>query len=546
MQRLLLALCVLGPSLLQAQATLSSAERDLYAQLIAMADARRLDTAVVDAAIASASEPVAAFAALSLGQVGAEAAAPRIVQLRALLADPRPTVAASAAYALGLVRDSVSVPALAAAVTSGDERRALEAAWSLGQIGEPARTRLIELLSGSATAGVRVQLLLAGVKLRPVPIESVLPHLHSASGSVAWAAAYAIARPRVPEGVQALIDAVSFPTARDEASASESGAHYDLASAAPHRIRAEIARVLTRPATGGNLADTAFTLVARLATDPHQHVRINALRSIATYGDRALPVVVGAAGDPDPNVRLAAVQAIATAEASSPDWIALWIADTTLTYRRYVLEAQLARGGWSSWIARWAGSSDSRHRAAVAGALGGSRLVSTARPLLLRLADDSDARVRAAAVSAIAADSARITSEVRELLRLRLADGDEYVRAAATAGLARAPRADDLAAVVEGLSRALADRDSDARTAALRYLAAAWRRDSASFSPAMQATLGRMSAPADASSRVAASVLPPLAHWGGRSPLRASWPGTAQSWMQWSLRRSPVILLSRR
>jgi len=122
----------------------SSRDVNLYARLLAMTDSRTFDRALVDSALASSWAPLRAAASLAVGQVGAThgiAGAPR---LRELLNDPDAIVASNAAYALGLLRDSSSVPSLAATL-GGRPRVAREAAWALGEIGPPF-PRMIELI----------------------------------------------------------------------------------------------------------------------------------------------------------------------------------------------------------------------------------------------------------------------------------------------------------------------------------------------------------------------------------------------------------------
>jgi cyclophilin family peptidyl-prolyl cis-trans isomerase/HEAT repeat protein len=500
-------------------ARLSESQRALYARLIAMADVRTLDTAAVDQALVSTSEPLAAFAALSLGQLGRTAAEPRTHRLRALLDDPRSRVAGSAAFALGLLRDTAAVPDLTRALASTDAHRAAEAAWALGQLGDAARQPITAALANPSPArGARIQLLLAASRLRPVPLDTVIPSLHSDDGSVAWAAAYAIARPRVPQGVAALMAAAERPsagaTAPPRGRTPGAGDYYNLGDSAAHRIRAEIARGLTRAAAGDTLEAAAFALLARLARDAHPHVRINALRSIATYHERAPALLVEAAAeDRDANVRLAAVQSLATVrEAGTIDWAMLWNADTSFTQRRYVLESAAAQGvrlpQADEWIAAgW------RAREAVALASAAARDARSFRSTAHALARDEDARVRAAAYSALAVDTAHFDGAVRERLRAALEDTDEIARAAAISALRRVPHGEDLPLVVAALERSAGDSESDARVAALGYLTAAWRRDSAAFTPELRARLGALPPSPDPVARNAASGLPPLRGW---------------------------------
>lgn len=513
---------------------LSPSQRDLFARLLAMADTRTLDTSAVDQALVSSSEALARHAVLSVGQIGPMAAAPRVSRLRDLVEGPRLSVAAHAAYALGLLRDTASVPTLTRALR-GTPSVAAEAAWALGQIGEPAREAINAALAAPEPAsGVRVQLLLAATKLRPVLVDAVIPHLRSSDGSVAWAAAYAIARPRDPGGVRALTEmlrsrvasdttAVETPVPLDEV---EARGQYHFGMSAGARIRSEIARGLARSAAGDSLADPAFAALGQLAGDPHPHVRINALRSLGSYGARGAPMLIQAAADTDANVRIAALQTLATSgEIGIPDWNALWAADTGFTRRRYVIEAAVAHGAALPAVNDWAAHAEWRYRATLAAALSGASDHDAARATLMGLARDTDHRVRAAALGSLVSDTARITDSVRTLAGMALSDSDETVRAIAVGTLGRLPRAEDIPRVILVIEAAGEDRESDARVSALSYLAAAWRRDSSAFTPEIRRRLATVQVPADPVTRRAAGNFPLLAHWGDTpiEPRPAAW-----------------------
>src|SRR5688500_3375341 len=79
-----------------ASTPLTAPELELRARLLAMADARRPDSALIESALDRAyAPPLRAAAALAAGQVGARSFAPR---LRTLLADGDTAVSASAAF----------------------------------------------------------------------------------------------------------------------------------------------------------------------------------------------------------------------------------------------------------------------------------------------------------------------------------------------------------------------------------------------------------------------------------------------------------------
>src|ERR1700741_786241 len=149
---LYLALACLCGQQIAAQESRNATARDvrLYSQLLAMTDTRQLDTALGDRALAASWQPLRAAAALAIGQVGREHGLPP---------DRTPSVAANAAYAIGLLRDSASIRALSASL-SGNREVAREAAWALGEIGAPARGAITTSLNVAHDADVTVQLLL--------------------------------------------------------------------------------------------------------------------------------------------------------------------------------------------------------------------------------------------------------------------------------------------------------------------------------------------------------------------------------------------------
>lgn len=431
--------------------TLSEENIREYAMLLRMADSRTLDTAVADRGLASTSVAVRAEAVRAIGQVGRAAAAPRIPLLRSLLRGTSASVAAQAAYSLGLLRDTASIADLVEALTwSAPVSR--EAAWALGQLGNAARGAIVDALArGHKDPGTRVQLLLAAAKLSPVPAQSVIEYFDDEHPSVVWAAAYAISRTRTVAGLSALWALGDSLVANrpvrpgsDTLAASfggERGAFVDPESA-PYRIRAEIARVLARSVAGDSLASRAIPSLAQYARDAHPHVRINALRSLGSYGARARAHVVAGARDADANVRIAAAQGLATVRDSADvPWQELWAVDTGFTFRRSLLEASLRFGVELPALSAWATHAEWRKRSAVASAAGGAPTGEQSLRIAEPLLSDSDARVRAAALSGAASDTSRITPRVRELLNLAAADPDRMVGERARALLSR--RAED-------------------------------------------------------------------------------------------------------
>ncbi len=500
-----------------------SREVNLYGRLLAMTDTRQLDTALVDRALAASWRPLRAAATLAIGQVGQERGAARLPQLRVLLRDHDTIVAANAAYALGLLRDTASISDLTAALAL-DREVAREAAWALGEIGAPARPAISAALKTDHEYGAAIQLLLAAAKLRPVPLTEIKPYLRANHPSVVWAASYAIARTRAPGGVRDLIDLEAAAALRARPMTpdrvAEVFAPYADTLAANQRTRAEIARGLAKSAAGDSLGPKAFEVLSRLVGDVHPHVRINAVRSLGTYGPQAKAALIYAAHDADPNVRIAAAQSFGSAlSTDSAAFASLWSADTSLAYRSSLLASAARAGLRPPGLRQWTTSSDWRQRAAVASAAGDTIdrpfAISRAAPLTR----DPDPRVREAAYAALApARSMPLEDSVHSLFAIGLRDPDFYVRATVIGALADRPSVTDLAAVLASYSQAARDSANDARLAAIQYVVALWKRDSNALNATWLAQLARTPIPADPLERAAGNAIPVWSKWGNVAP----------------------------
>lgn len=360
----------------------------LDARLLAMTDQRQADTALVDRLLTDPDARRRARTALAIGQVRIRARYPR---LRQLLVDGDTSIAASAAYALGIAKDSGAVMVLARALDGAPDAVAREAAWALGEIGEPARGVLsIALGAGQArpligspvaqrVAAVRAAAVLATVKLRPAPVALVLPWLADADAEVVRAAAYVVARLRAPAGVRAVL-AVR--------------AHTD------EEVRQHVARTLSRSTVGDSLALVAREALGSLLGDPSERVRINAVRSAASFGAVMADDVERRLRDPAPNVRMAAAESFAeVAGRDAARWQRAWDADTLLAVRRTLLPQARARGvDLAPGIeATWAVVNDWRYRIAALNTVERDAPLRPDTAIARRLLTDADERVQRAA-----------------------------------------------------------------------------------------------------------------------------------------------------
>jgi cyclophilin family peptidyl-prolyl cis-trans isomerase/HEAT repeat protein len=450
--------------------------------------------------------------------------------LRALLKDSEPTIAGNAAYAVGLLRDTASIADLSRALSANHET-AREAAWAMGEIGAPARAEIIKGLKSGGDTGTVIQLLLAAAKLRPVPIADVTSYLKSQHPSVVWAAAYAIARTRAPAGVRQLIELEASPGLKVRPRTSSRfvtpSAPYVDAGSGNERTLAEIARGLAKSAAGDSLGTSAFAVLSRLVGDVDPHVRINAIRSLGTYGPIAKAALIYSARDQDPNVRIAAAQSFGTVlKSDAADLPALWALDTSLVYRASLLASAARAGLRPAELTQWAASSDWRLRAAVASAAGDSLDRAFVMSRAVPLTRDTDPRVREAAYAALTPPASMpLEDSLHALLISGLRDPDFFVRASVIGALAERPSAADLSPVLTSYSLAGRDSANDARLASIQYVGALWKKDSSSLNATWLSYLAQTPVPSDPLERAAGKEIPVWAKWGSvpAIPRRLAW-----------------------
>ncbi len=461
------------------------------ARLLRIEDTRRDEPAYLDSVLADPNPATRAAAALTAGRIGAAVHAPR---LRALAIEGDSGVAANALFSLGLLKDTASLT-LAAATLRMTGPRASETAWLLGELGDRGRAGIESgLRDESLAAPTRGALLLAAARLRPVPVTAIVPLLTSPDSALAWRAAYAIARGRGVAGVRPLLA---------------------LSASRWTAVREQVARVASHTLAGDSLSADAQRALASLTRDTEARVRINAIRSIATYGTAARAALLNALGDADLNVRVAAAQSIEPVILSdSTTWFKLFDADTTFIVRRSLAEGAIKRGIDLSLRAGWSASADWQRRAVAAELSGAGKAEVAVTRVALGLRDP-DGRVRASAVGALAplADSTATRSGVRQRLRIALADSDVAVRANALAILRRGASVDDLGAALASYRRFVTDADNDARLAFWRLADSALVRAGSGVPDSIRQVLAALPRPANPLERAAAAMIPQFAVW---------------------------------
>ncbi len=343
-------------------------------------------------------------------------------------------------------------------------------------------------------AAVRGELLLSAARLRPLPVRALVTWLSSADTALTWRAAYALARARSAAGVRPLLEWASSP-----------------ASA----VREQVARGVSRAVAGDSLGDSALAVLGELVVDPVARVRVNAVRSAATYGLRAMTRVMQRTHDVDPGVRVTAAQSLgAVLDSTVGPWIAAFAADTALVFRSAILDGAASHGVRLPALETWAASPDWRRRASVLAADAHGVADSAA----IRLAGwlrDSDPRVRTAAATALGTlkGSARAEDVAREHLLRALHDTDTFVRAAALGGLARRATGIDLELALDEYARSVTDRNSDARLAFWELVDSALVDSRTPLPDSTTRRLGALVRPSDPLERTAAARIPRFAAW---------------------------------
>lgn len=405
------AIPVSSPALTQAVDPLI--RRD--ARLLAMLDRREVDTLLVDSLLIDPDPVRRARATLAIGQGKVRA---RYYQLRALIQDGDTAIAANAAFALGLAKDSAAIPSLVRAIGGAPASVAREAAWALGEMGEPARASLLGLLGSPVRGGgintlsvafarpydVRAAIMLAIARLQPYPTARMVPWLRDRDIQVVRAVAYGMARQRAKGGARALLALRAHP---DE------------------ELRQHVARILTRGTVGDSLGAAAQAALRVLASDPVDRVRINAVRSAATFGVRLADDVVRRFADSVPNVRMAAAEL--AGESFGRDvtlWTRAWDADTTLAVRRALLATirKLALPVAPLIEEQWGQHADWRYRVASLGEGDGRSGEPAITERARRLLTDTNPRVRRVAALRVNGPTSDAADSVQRALRRRAPD----------------------------------------------------------------------------------------------------------------------------
>jgi cyclophilin family peptidyl-prolyl cis-trans isomerase/HEAT repeat protein len=460
-------LCLSGvltaPGLVRAQ---DQTDVELLAHVLAAEDAREWQPELFERSLAGPDSVVQRVAAMAAGRIGDFRATPLLLRT---LEEPDSTVRVAAAFALGLLRDSTAVPPITQRLTglpALDGPTAVEAITALAKIGgRDAADFFAAVLQGKLAlsqadpAPATSQVLLESWRLgADAPAGALLRFADDTVQDVRWRAIYSLSRLRSPEASAQLIAAL--------------GAKDPL-------TRAAAARALTRSyADSAKVAPGALAgVLARAVDNEDPGVRINALRSLGSYGDSTLARrVASRAEDPVANVR---VQAAATLGDLGGSVATVTLQRALKGKEGFALRREallgLARADSAAFAKAagpWRSSSDWRERAtaaegwAMAGAAGAPWFTSAA-----------DGRVVAAGLQAWLTEVEGPDRRLIDAARRLLAHPDAAVRSLAADAVARAAEPSDLAALVTMYARSARDSFPEAALSALNAIATISRGD---------------------------------------------------------------------
>jgi len=486
------------------------ADVEQLAQVLAAEDSRNFQPALFRSALVAPDSVVRRLAAMAAGRIGDTRATPLLVPI---LSDPDSTVRVAAAFAVGLIRDTAGAQPLMDRITglpALDGPTAQEAITALAKIGGPRVGSFFAGILGGSVVPSREdrrpllgQIVLESWRLgRDAPVVTLLPFLEDTAAGFRWRAAYTLGRLRAPAAANRLTVALRDPESI---------------------VRAMAARGLTRGyADSAGLAPEAVAeLLARAASDVSVQVRINALRSLGSFGDSSVASeVVPLLDDPTANVQVQAAMTAGELGGAEAARGLVRIAEGKGPFgvRREALVAlgRADSAAFAGAATKWRASADWRERAAAAE---GAALAGTgARPWFL---SDRDPRVIAAGLQAWAGAVEGPDSALIAASRPLLAHADAAVRSIAADAVGRAADADDLTLLAAAFRRTGRDSFPDAALASVGAILAI-----RSASPEARARVDREfvpSAPRPADyvvRRWAEENWPELAlRWGRSSPI---------------------------
>ncbi len=431
------------------------------AGLLAVADARAFDAALVGTALRDGDAKVRRQAALSAGRSADPAAVDLLVSA---LSDSSPDVQAAAAFALGLLKDPRAVQPLLALVRAVSEvaqgAPQVEAVTALARIGGAEGAGAVhDVLGNGTTPGVatslarRAALVEAWRLAARAPVSALAAYAEDPDPAVRWRALYSLGRTRARQGAASLVSGLQDPDPQ---------------------VRAVAARGLTRA-----LLDTAHIAwrgvadrLRPLLSDTAPAVRVNALRALASFHDSVLAAaVIPLVNDGFVNVAVQAETTLGVLGGSAGvALLAGRVQSAVFALRRQAVIA-LAQADSAAGVRAadaLVSDPDWRWRGVAAEAFGAAR----DRGRLEAQLGDADGRVVAQALQALGRIVAERDLSLAPRARTLLEHPDAAVRSVAADLLARHPDVADVDGLVRAYARAAGDPFDDARLSAVAALGA--------------------------------------------------------------------------
>jgi cyclophilin family peptidyl-prolyl cis-trans isomerase/HEAT repeat protein len=449
-------------------AALPAQEEALVEQLapvLAAEDARHWQPEVFRRALVAPDSVVRRIAAFAAGRIGDLRATPLLLPL---MGQPDSTVRIAAAFALGLLRDSSALEPLIQRLTglpALDTATAAEAVTAIAKIGGKRSGEFFgAVLAGRVALSqadpqpATSQILLESWRLGShAPTDALLPFASDTNVLLRWRAVYSLGRLGAPGAANHLIAALRS----DDAG-----------------IRALAARALTRDyASAAQLASASVSrLLSRAVDDGDAGVRVNALRSLASYGDSTFAALIASRlEDPNLHVRLQAAASLGELKGSvARDQLQRAArGDGSFALRREALLglARVDPATFDRTAGSWRSDGDWRSRAAAAEGWG--RAGARGSPWF---SSDADGRVIAAGLQAWADAFERSDTLMIQTARRLLNHPDAAVRSVAADIVARAADPGDLPALARMYTRSLRDSFPDASLSALNAILALRQR----------------------------------------------------------------------
>jgi cyclophilin family peptidyl-prolyl cis-trans isomerase/HEAT repeat protein len=433
----------------------------LLARLLALSDAREFDGPTLRQALQSENASVRSQAALAAGRIGDPQAVTLLVPL---LVDSVPTVQASAAFALGTLKDPAAIEPLLgivrAAAPASQGAREIEAVSALAKIGGTGGAQAVRQVIEGAPLGQAVPATVSTALFEAwrldslAPMQQLVAYADNADATIRWRAVYSLARLRNAAAQPILLRSLSDQSAEVRAAAAR-GLSATLAESSRLGREAVVARL--RP----------------LVNDPDVEVRINALRTLASFrGDSQLAAApIAALADANPGVVVQAETTLGVLGGSAAvAALRGQLGSPTFGIRRQAIiglsEADSAAG--TAAAAAVATDPDWRWRSVAAEAFSAGRN----RASLDTLLADPDGRVVARALQGLFDIVPSGDSALVKRARTLLAHPDPAVRSIAADVLAKAPNPVDVDRLTASYLQAENDPFDDARLSAIGALAA--------------------------------------------------------------------------